>query len=82
MANGATDRVLLEISGKLNVLIALSLRNLIGERQLSAKGKRKKGVGELIHYLADLGLEAEDIAVIVGSPLASVRTLLTPSRRK
>jgi hypothetical protein len=72
----------LEISKKLNVLIALSLRQLQGDREFGAKGKRKQGVGELVHYLADMGLNAKDIADIVGSPLTSVRTLLTPTRRK
>ncbi len=70
-----------DISRKLNVLIALSLRQLLGDKDFSAR-KRKQGVGELVHYLADMGLEAKDIADIVGSPVTSVRTLLTPTRRK
>ncbi len=69
------------VSRKLNVLIALSLRQLIGDKNF-AKGKRKQGVGEIVHFLADMGLEANDIAEIVGSPVTSVRTLLTPTRRK
>jgi hypothetical protein len=71
-----------EVSRKLNVLIALSLRQLLGDKDFSTKAKRKQGVGDLIRYLADMGLEAKDIAEIVGSPLTSVRTLLTPTRRK
>lgn len=69
------------ISNKLNVLIALSLRQLLGDKEFSSKGKRK-GVTEIVHYLADMGLDANDIAQIVGSPVTSVRTLLTPTRRK
>ncbi len=70
-----------EISKKLNVLIALSLRQLQGEKDLS-QGVRRKGVGDVVSYLAAMGLEAKDIAQIVGSPITSVRTLLTPGRKK
>jgi hypothetical protein len=71
-----------DISKKLNVLIALSLRHLLGDKDFSQSGKRKQGAGDLARYLADMGLEANDIARIVGSPVTSVRTLLTPTRRK
>jgi hypothetical protein len=64
------------------VLIALSLRQLLGDKEFGKKGKRKQGAGELTRYLADLGLDAKDIAEILGTPLQSVRTLLTPTRRK
>lgn len=74
-----TDALLEEISTKLNVLIALSLRQLSGEKQLESTGKRKAGAGELVRFLSDLGLEPKDIAQIVGSPISSVRTLLTPT---
>jgi hypothetical protein len=70
-----------DISRKLNVLIALSMRQLLGDKDFT-KGKRKQGVGEIVHFLADMGLAANDIASIVGSPVTSVRTLLTPTRRK
>jgi hypothetical protein len=76
--SGAAD----QISKKLNALIALSLRRLLGDKDFSAKGRRKQGVGDLVRYFADMGLEAKDIAEIVGSPVTSVRTLLTPTRRK
>jgi DNA-directed RNA polymerase specialized sigma24 family protein len=36
----------------------------------------------LTRYLADMGLDSKDIAEILGTPLQSVRTLLTPTRRK
>jgi hypothetical protein len=71
-----------EISRKLNVLIALSIKQLLGDKTLGRTGKRRTGASEIVHYLADMGLDAKDIAQIVGSPLASVRTLLTPTRRK
>lgn len=70
-----------ELSKKMNVLIALSLRQLLGDADFSSR-KRKKGVGELVQYLDGMGLDAKDIAEILGSPVTSVRTLLTPTRRK
>lgn len=77
-----TEKILAEISRKLNVLIALSLRQLLGEKEFLGSGKRKQGVGELARYLNNMGLEAKDIAEITGAPLQSIRTLLTPKRRK
>lgn len=77
-----TEKILTEVSKKLNVLIALSLRQLVGEREFSGGEKRKQGVGEIARYLNNMGLEAKDIAEITGAPLQSVRTLLTPKRRK
>ena len=77
-----TDKLLLDISKKLNVLISLSLRQLSGEKEFGAKTKRTRGTGDTSRYLADMGLEAKDIAEILGAPLQSVRTLLTPTRRK
>jgi hypothetical protein len=82
MAEHSSPKVAIDISKKLNVLIALSLRQLLGEKDFSAKGKRKSGTGDLVRFLADMGLDAKDIAEISGSPLGSVRTLLTPTRRK
>lgn len=70
------------ISAKLNVLIAIAIKQLVGEKTFSTSGKRKQGAGEMVHYLSDMGLDAKDIAQIVGSPVTSVRTLLTPTRRK
>jgi hypothetical protein len=71
-----------DISKKLNVLIALSLRQLLDDKEFSSKGRRKQGAGDLVHYLASMGLSAPDIAQIIGSPVTSVRTLLTPARRR
>lgn len=70
-----------DISKKLNVLIALLLRQLNSDSDFS-KSRRKQGTGDMVRYLADMGLDAKDIADILGSPLTSVRTLLTPTRRK
>jgi hypothetical protein len=70
------------ISAKLNVLIAVAIKQLVGDKTFSESGKRKKGAGELVRYLANMGLDAKDIAQIIGSPVTSVRTLLTPTRRK
>jgi hypothetical protein len=77
-----TNPILLEISMKLNVLIALALRQLLNDGDFGKRGKRKQGAGDLARYLADMGLQSKDIAEIVGAPLSSVRTLLTPHRRK
>lgn len=70
-----------DLSKKMNVLIALSLRQLLGDKDFSSS-KRKKGVGDLVQYMDGMGLDAKDIAEILGSPITSVRTLLTPTRRK
>ena len=69
-------------SKKLNVLIALTLRQLLGDREFGPKERAKKGLGDIARYLDSMGLDAKDIAAILGSPLSSVRTLLTPTRRK
>lgn len=76
------EKIPVELSKKLNVLIALSLRQLLGDKEFSGDEKRKQGVGELARYLNSMGLDAKDIAEITGAPLQSVRTLLTPKRRK
>jgi hypothetical protein len=46
------------------------------------KQKRKRGVGEVARFLAGMGLGANDIAGITGAPVTSIRTLLTPGRKK
>lgn len=76
------ENTLEAISNKLNVLIALSLRQLQGDSDFAKNRKGKRGTGVFVNYLADLGLDAKDIALILGAPLHSVRTLLTPNRRK
>ena len=76
------EKTLVEISKKLNVLISLTLRQLIGDKEFGKREKRKQGVGDLARYLADMGLDSKEIAEILGAPLSSIRTLLTPHRRK
>lgn len=77
-----SEETLTEISKKLNVLISLSLRQLSDDKDLSGKDGRRQGVGEMARYLADMGLDPKDIAEILSAPLQSIRTLLTPKRRK
>jgi hypothetical protein len=77
-----TEKILSEISKKLNALISISVRQLLNDKEFGVRPRRKQGTGELVRYLADIGLDAKDIAEILGAPLQSVRTLLTPARRK
>jgi hypothetical protein len=75
-----SDPTATDISKRLNVLIALSLRHLVGDKDFSKT--RRKGTGEIAQYLAGMGLDAKDIAQILASPVTSIRTLLTPTRRR
>ena len=77
-----SEKILGEISQKLNILIALTLKQLLRDKEFSWGEKRKQGVGEIARYLNNMGLDAKDIAEITGAPLQSIRTLLTPKRRK
>ena len=76
------NKLLTEISKKLNVLISISLGRINDTRQFEKNGERIQGVGAMTRYLSDMGLEPEDISEIIGAPLQSIRTLLTPKRRK
>jgi hypothetical protein len=58
-ANSASSQTA-EMGRKLNVLIALSLRQLLGDKDFSAKGRRKHGTGDVVRYLAEMGLDAKD----------------------
>ena len=78
--NENQEKILENISKKLNVLISLSLRSLLQDS--SFPSKRKKGKGELATYLINFGIDAKDIAEILDSPIQSIRTILTPGRRK
>lgn len=82
MKEGGTEKSLKNISSKLNALLSLTLKDLTGEKDFGSKSKRKQGIGKLARYFAGFGLDAEDIAEILGAPVQSVRTLLTPKRRK
>jgi hypothetical protein len=77
-----TEKLLWAISAKLNVLISLLIAQSLGNRMNDKKGKRKARTGEAARFLADMGLDTKDIATILHSPVTSIRTLLTPKRRK
>lgn len=76
------DKTLQDISKKLTVLISLTIRQLTDDKEFGGKTKRKQSNGDIARYLADLGLDATDIAEILNAPLGSVRTFLTPKQRK
>lgn len=76
------NKILQDISNKLNVLISLNLGRENDMRLFEKGGERIQGVGAMTRYLSDMGLDANNISDILGAPLASIRTLLTPKRRK
>jgi len=76
----AEDDLLEEQSRKLNVVIALLLRILLKDEEFTQK--KRKGTGELAVYLKRQGLEYQDIAAILDSPVASVRELVSRGSRK
>lgn len=80
--NLALEKKVDELSKRVTVLIALSFRQLTGNKEFSQDDKRKQGVGDVARYLSNMGLEAKEIAGITGAPLSSIRTLLTPKRQK
>lgn len=69
-----------EQSRKLNVVIALLLRILVKDEDFTQK--KRKGTGELAVYLKRHGLEYQDIAAILDSPVASVRELVSRGSRE
>ncbi|MEX0917184.1 MAG: hypothetical protein WDZ90_01535 [Candidatus Paceibacterota bacterium] len=71
-----------EISKKLSVLLALTLRQFPEDQELSPDKKRRQGAGDRVRYFSEMGLDSKAIAEITGIPVTSVRTLLTPKRRK
>jgi hypothetical protein len=58
------DETASELSARLNVLIALSLRQLPGDKDFS--GSRRKPVGVTAQYLASMRLDAKEIATSLG----------------
>ena len=76
------EALLREISQKLNVLISLKLKSAGEEVEFAGNSGRKRGVGDVARYLARMGLDSKDVAEITGSPVTSIRTLLTPSRKR
>lgn len=77
-----SEEEILKISKKLNVLIAFSIRQLFNDADFSNKSRKKNGLGDLARHLSNMGLDPNDISEIVGSPVQSIRTLLTPKRQK
>jgi hypothetical protein len=69
-----------ERSRKLNVVIALLLRILTKDTDFTPR--KRKGTGDLAVYLKRHGLEYQDIADILESPVASVRELVSRGSRK
>jgi hypothetical protein len=67
-------------SRKLNVVIALLLRVILKDNDFTQK--KRKGTGDLAIYLKRQGLEYQDIASILDSPVASVRELVNRGTRK
>jgi hypothetical protein len=67
-------------SRKLNVVIALLLRVISKDHDFTQK--KRKGTGDLAIYLKRQGLEYQDIASILDSPVASVRELVNRGTRK
>ena len=76
----AEEEALQEQSRKLNVIIALLLRQLLRDTDFGPK--KRKGTGELAVYLDKHGLSYQDIAEILDSPIASIRELVTRNKRK
>jgi len=74
------NRELEKISKKLDVLISICLRLILGDKDFEKKSKVRSGI--FVNYLVNFGLDVKDIANILNSPIQSVRTLLTPKRRK
>jgi hypothetical protein len=54
MTEGPKADLSAEISNKLNVLIAIAIKQLTGDHTFAPAGKRKQGAGELVRYLADI----------------------------
>lgn len=76
-----SEKILEDISRKLNALLALTLQIIADTKQSGNQRRKKRARGELVRYFGRLGLDAKDIAAILGAPLQSVRTFLTPKMR-
>jgi hypothetical protein len=77
-----SDRLLEGISRKLDTLISMNLRLLMDDRDFAITTKRKKNIGNLVSYFAKFKLDAKAISAILGVPVQSVRTFLTPKMRR
>ena len=67
-----------DLSKKLNVLISLAFRQLLQDKEFGQR-RRPQGTGDLAPYLADMGIDAKDIAEI---PWGSVDKHTNPSNAK
>jgi hypothetical protein len=67
-------------SRKLNVIIALLFRILTKDGEFTRK--KRKGTGDLAVFLKRHGLEYQEIAAILDSPVPSVRELVSRGSRK
>jgi DNA-directed RNA polymerase specialized sigma24 family protein len=81
-APGTLTQDLASLAGPLNVIAksfaVVAMRLALGR---PAEGERKQ-VGPRAQFLEGLGLEADDIAPVLGSTPPSVRELLSRARRK
>jgi len=75
----AEENILQEQSRKLNVIIALLLRQLVRDTDFGVR--KKKGTGALAVYLDRQGLGYQDIADILDSPVASIGELVSRSKQ-
>ncbi len=79
--NNSAQNDLHEVSTKLNILISILLG--VHQNPETSKGKEKRrNVADYVYFLADMGMDPKEIATVLKSPLGTVRTLLTPKRRK
>ena len=77
----AEEDILQEQSRKLNVIIALLLRQLLRDTDFGVRNvRKKKGTGELAVYLDRQGLGYQDIADILDLPVASIGELVSRSK--
>ena len=75
----AEEDILQEQSRRLNVIIALLLRQLLRDTNFGVR--KKKVTGELAVYLDRQGLGYQDIADILDLPVASIGELVSQSKR-
>ena len=75
----AEEDILQEQSRKLNVIIALLLRQLLRDTNFGVR--KKKVTGELAVYLDRQGLGYQDIADILDLPVASIGELVSRSKQ-
>ena len=70
------------LSRKMNVVISLLIRLLTGNQSFEKDQKGKKGTADIAVYLRGHDLSYEDIAGIIGSPIGSVREMVSRETRK